>query len=205
MDLKFPMDGDNLFDFNGPRHHIVPIHTMYDDNWTIYADGYRRAADVILQQASQGASPDNFIIYPIIFLYRHYVELRLKEILKDGCPLLDESTDPPCHHELTSLWRECRRIAERVWPNGDAAPLDATGKIIGQIAEHDATSFAFRYPVDTKLKPTLPDLSCVNLTRFAEVIGKLANLLDAMSFGIEKLLRDKREAESEFFPAEFYK
>ena len=42
-------------------------------------------------------------IYPIYNLYRQYLELRLKQIIREGGALLDEDPGFPRHHRINDL------------------------------------------------------------------------------------------------------
>jgi hypothetical protein len=46
-----------------------------------YSEGYRRGARILVQYVVDHAMDQDFLVYPIIFLYRHHVELVLKDIL----------------------------------------------------------------------------------------------------------------------------
>ena len=50
-------------------------------SWYAYADGYRRAADIINKNC-QTFYDRNTLVYPMIFLYRQYIELALKDIIR---------------------------------------------------------------------------------------------------------------------------
>jgi hypothetical protein len=64
--------------------------------------------------------------------------------LIDGYPLVEEEGTPPHRHKLTELWHECRRIAEKVWPDGEQLPLDSADRIIVQLERYDPGSFSVR-------------------------------------------------------------
>lgn len=52
------------------------------DPWDLYADGYREAADHLVERIVEGQSLTlDTIVYPIVFLYRQYLELRLKQLI----------------------------------------------------------------------------------------------------------------------------
>ena len=195
MNREFPAADDDLFDLGANWHHNASLH-MTHDMWVIYAEGYKQAADKLVEQVQSGNTSNNFVVYPVIFLYRHFVELRLKEILKDGYQAAGKRAPVPSKHPLNEhplmpLWKECRRIVEEVWPKDEPIPLDSAERIIGQLEKHDASSFAFRYPSDKKGQPMLRDLTHVNLVKFSQVIGRLANLLNTLSCGIAQLLGEE--------------
>ncbi|MEA2753825.1 MAG: hypothetical protein QOJ54_114 [Aliidongia sp.] len=47
------------------------------EDW-VYSTGFRLAAHHLAEQVGDTGTEQGFLIYPIIYLYRHYVELVLK-------------------------------------------------------------------------------------------------------------------------------
>lgn len=80
------------------------------NRWEIYAIGYMRAADILVARVLESQHELDFLIYPIVFLYRHYLELRLKELIVAGRELLDLPPDLRQVHRLDVLWVSCRKI-----------------------------------------------------------------------------------------------
>ena len=63
------------------------IYCWNDDksigNWGKYANGYKKAALILIDEYQKSTDPTlyNLLSYPILFIYRHFTELLLKEIL----------------------------------------------------------------------------------------------------------------------------
>jgi len=51
---------------------------------SFYADGYFIAADIFSRHARDDRLDRNFLALPICYLYRHNIELQLKELLAVG-------------------------------------------------------------------------------------------------------------------------
>jgi len=56
--------------------------------WDAYASGYLEAANLLVEKALETGQRTDTLIYPVAFLYRHYLELRLKEITIQGGELI---------------------------------------------------------------------------------------------------------------------
>ncbi len=56
---------------------------MSAENWWEYIEGYKKAGDFLLSSPNVlGSGRKEYeIVYPMIFSYRHYIELQLKEII----------------------------------------------------------------------------------------------------------------------------
>ena len=55
------------------------------------------------------------------------VELSLKNLLWSGTRLLDDERDLEMVHDLARLWRACRPILRKTWPEAPEAVIEAVG------------------------------------------------------------------------------
>ena len=123
------------------------------------------------------------IIYPIVFLYRHYIELSLKQIVKLGSPLMPEGKPASLdHHNLLDLWSSARPIIEKLCSESDVAHVEEAGRIILAFSEIDPNSEAFRYAKRPEMKggsPSLPkDVRHINIRLLYEEMEKVSSMLD---------------------------
>jgi hypothetical protein len=56
----------------------------YHDPTELYIVGYKEAADSLVDSIANRKGSADSLIFPIVFLYRHYVEIRLKSLIHDG-------------------------------------------------------------------------------------------------------------------------
>ncbi len=168
-----------------------------DDKWGRYADGYKEAADNLVEQVKNERFKADTFVYPIVFNYRQYVELRLKELIIKGRKLYDIPDQLKKNHNLSDLWKECRGLLERVWPKGAKQDLDKVERLIMDFHVADPSSYSFRYPVNTKGEETIPDKVHINLGNLSEKMAIIADLLDGASCGIYEYLEHKNWEKSE--------
>jgi hypothetical protein len=129
--------------------------------WELYSTGYKMAGDLLIENAGNNTS---FLIYPIVFSYRHCIELRLKQISIEGNKLLgmkvfteEEINDILFRkHDLDILWGYSKTIIEKIFQDESEDNLSSIKKMIDCFSIIDSTSFKFRYPIDTKGKPNHP-------------------------------------------------
>lgn len=195
--MPWPRKNDELFKSDDDWWHNACLNFTWD-NWDLYAEGYKQAADLLIEHIKERRTNQDALVYPIVFLYRQYIELRLKVLIRDGNQLHEIPENFPKHHKIDELWKQCRRILEQVWPEGPLEDLDAVEECIYQFSEKDPSSMAFRYPADKKGSPSLPGLRYINLRNLAEVMSRLASLLDGASAGISEYLGYKREMEADY-------
>ncbi|HID3427534.1 TPA: hypothetical protein ACXE0P_002231 [Klebsiella pneumoniae] len=43
------------------------------DHGTAYTEGYRRAADILIKHIDESGRDQDFLVYPVLFLYRHHM------------------------------------------------------------------------------------------------------------------------------------
>jgi hypothetical protein len=159
--------------------------------------GYKQAADFLVERVKRTRRHQDTLVYPIAFLYRQFIELRLKELICVGSNLLDIlRSNKKQTHEIFLLWKECRNILEKVHPDENREDFDEIEKYIQQYAQIDPQSTAFRYPTDKKGKPSLKGLKQINLRNLAEIMEKVASLLDGASEEIDILFQNKCEMKS---------
>jgi hypothetical protein len=148
-----------------------------------YAETYRSAACRLVHAHRELNlnTPDHQVL-PILFLYRHSLELFLKAIIYHGA----EATIP--QDELTialpRLWREhslvkLQKMAIPVFQANDGIDLDPEelekrlASTAHAIDEFDTGSYAFRYPVTTTGFSSLPPTFMVNMFFYSDEMESL--------------------------------
>lgn len=181
---SYPQPGDQLFP-PAPASATKRPPTV-EGGWMGLAASYKQAAD----QLSDRAATDAALIDPTLFLYRHFLELRLKMILGLGFIALDDGNaqknvdDILRTHDLDRLLQKCHEVCEalRVFAEEPRllASFSATRNCIQELASVDRGSYAFRYPIDKKLKPSIGKELTVSMPHVRQMIGKLENFLELL-------------------------
>jgi hypothetical protein len=159
----------------------------------VYTAGFRRAGLRLAEHACQTGSDQDFLIYPIVYLYRHHVELVLKAIAGTAVALLARELTEADHrslagHDLSRLWDTTRPLLNPVcalvpnppFPEHDLQGIDS---YIRQLHEHDPDGQRFRYATTkpkrsgrTRVTPGMPslgpDLKLVNIRVFAAAMER---------------------------------
>ena len=162
-----------------------------DRNWYPYVAGYKDAADKVID-TTENEYFDN-LVYPIMFLYRHYLEIMIKQMLlefrslqfhlnryygnTEYCPEFSKGKDPIMKHDLMSIWKELRELMEESW--SDEEELSFLTDVECRIKEFhdiDQGSFAFRYPVDKENNPIFQfdqEIQKVNIVQVKRVVDAI--------------------------------
>jgi hypothetical protein len=166
--------------------------------WSLYATGYKEAADALVAKVEEHSTNQDTFVYPVLFLYRQYLELQLKMMVRTLRHLLDGGRDFPSGHRIDGLWSEADRLLRRAFPTESKAELAETGRLIREFANVDPLSTAFRYPVDKEGSPSLPGIRYINLRNVRDVMAKVATLLDGAYTMAYEHLQYKLEMEHEY-------
>lgn len=158
-------------------------------NFVAYADSYKRAADQLVKKAIAKEKEQDFLIYPILFMYRHHVELQMKYIIRTWYRRKDERPDY-LHHRLEDLWKECRTIIKDAFPHDDSDDVEIVDEVIQELIEADPRSFNFRYPVDRKEQPVFEEEKFISLQNLYEVMQKTSHFFDGCGEGITAMVQD---------------
>jgi|SRR5215510_2689719 len=195
--LPWPRKGGTLFDSADDWYHNACVNWL-PDGWDAYAIGYKRAGDILVGHVVDTHRDMDTIVFPIVFNYRQYIELRLKGLIRDGRRLLDEQEPFPPTHNLQKLWSTCRDLIFKIEPNNSDADIEAVDEAIEQFCFVDFGSDGFRYPVDRNGNPSLPDaLRHINLRQLRDAMDRLAAFLDAASTMFSVYLDHKYEMEQD--------
>lgn len=170
----------------------------YHDPTELYIIGYKEAGDLLVESVANRRGMADSLIFPIVFLYRHYIELRLKSLLHDGCRLLDLEYKQKSEHQLLKLWPKVRDILVELWPDDDKSQLEAMDRLIMQFEQVDPRSTTFRYPKDFEGKNSLKiEMERVNLRNLKEVVGAMSTVLEGSAAAISEYQGYKNDMQSD--------
>lgn len=164
--------------------------------------GYKRALEILIDKAlniSDGNFVEmDFLVNPIIFCLRHFIELSLKDATRTFNIALKINNPDEIGfnqtHDLLVLFKDLRIIFEKY--NSRITPdiaeedlknkLDITENILKELNSFDQYSFSFRYPFKKtskssgKLQESVPPIN-VDLKNLKEVSNRLITMLDYLS------------------------
>lgn len=161
--------------------------------WQLYAEGFLSAADRLVDSC-RGYRYQDDLIYPILSLYRHHLELQIKWVIRSSPCCTPEIREWLAgKHGLRALWDKLAQVYPRF--SGWSVPecTEACRRLVLEFDEHDPSSQAGRYPEDARGNQTLTHLEIVDLPTLKLGIHKISHYLAA---AIEQIGED-REWEAE--------
>ncbi len=138
--------------------------------------GFFRAAEVLVEQAESDRLDRAHLIYPIMFCYRHAIEVALKYLIDEYGSMVDVSLPEKKDHNLMELWKLHQKLAERFVTDNDADM--AVGIVVKDFHELDRTGFNFRYATDPKGDAIAFKSGVVSLPALKKVMKKVEHYFD---------------------------
>src|ERR1017187_7171513 len=102
---KKPSPGSRLISNSGPHNPVVNRHNVPAKDLFLYAQSFHKAAKALAGSLQLDASPfADFDASPVVFMYRHAVELHLKAlVLGEGGNFLATRPDALSVHTTRSV------------------------------------------------------------------------------------------------------
>ena len=193
-----------LFVDDGRPHGTVILnwHNTPEREFTRIAEAFRVLAQEEVSRLSKNKGLglhesliEDFRAYPIVFLYRHALELYLKAIILVGSDMLTLNDRPKFErqklfntHNLNTLRQEVERVfAVYGWGwdlgNSNFRSVSDLQTIIGEFQKIDSGSYSFRYPVNREGKASLEEDFQFNVFKFASILDDLFPTLEGAVIG----------------------
>jgi hypothetical protein len=200
-----------LFVDDGRPHGTVILnwHGTPEGEFTCFAESFRVLAQESVVKLKEnprfglhGIPLEDFKAYPVIYLYRHALELYMKAVLLIGSDMLSLRGKAAINrevvlktHNLDELRQELERVFEVYgWKWDLGSPHFRSVKdlrsIIGELHVIDAGSYAFRYPVDTKGAASLEQDFRFNVFRFCSILDELFPTLEGAVIGAHEVYQN---------------
>ncbi|GEM_PF-1853968 len=159
-----------------------------DSSFRYIAEGFFEAGAELAAACHAGGGKLDFKFYPLLYLYRHGIELGLKQLYRWRCELLGERLEPgkPTGHPYLKLWEAVHPLLEG-WvadaqgiairrPHYSVQEADA---LLRDIDALDPGGFSFRYPKSQKGRPLLGSVEAVSVQTVHDALVPLGHTFEA--------------------------
>lgn len=176
-------------------HNNACLNYMPDHS-TAYTEGYRRAADILIGHIDASGRDQDFLVYPVLFLYRHHLELLIKQIIGLSLALAEE---PDRHqykkddHNLNNLWPLAQTLILEVDDSYRPSDFKIVKEVVKALHQADERATDFRYAQRNDGTRSLKEIHCVNTCRFGVQMGAASDLLGRIDNGLRYLQDRKAE------------
>lgn len=186
--FNWPKKGDRAFRPPVSLDRRACLEAFIMPSSGMYIVGFQQAADMIVDAAQEDGQCPDYLFFPVAYLYRHHLELMLKELVRLGVRMgaLEACDDCLARHNLHKLWNRAKEVIKEAWPDSPDDDLRAVEQVIIEFHKLDPSGQAFRYARDTKgnrhLGSTAKHVDMINLKRTVDAVS---SFLDASYAGIE--------------------
>ncbi len=142
-----------------------------------YYLGYKNGADALVEKILNDDSSKSYdtLIYPVLFLYRHYLELVLKYIY---IVFSNESTEnkikfiKAVSHDINKVWQQ---KVKQILKNNEVCDvdIDVAENYINEFSLKDENSFYFRYPFDKHLNMVINHEQWIDIENFKDIMDEI--------------------------------
>ncbi len=196
-EYRWPQKGDNPFPVK-PAEPDSPTWATLD--WlasmnvddSFVAGAFKEAGDMVVEQLSRGETfqhADKFFM-PIGFLYRHSLELKMKEVVRLGIQLglvpdNNKTEKVLADHNLHQIWNLVKKAVSGNWPDNSENDTGPAERIVLEFHRIDQSGQGLRYSKDRSGRSTLNSLpKSAELTHVRDVFQAIFNFLDGCEAGL---------------------
>ena len=158
-----------------------------------YSMGYFRAGERLVRSILQDSTLLDLNIYPLVFTYRHAIELGLKSLAQILPRMQSQNSSAKLTHKLLDNWAVVRGYLEQ-GSELDHDPIESVDRILKDFVEIDPSGEAFRFPHARDGAPFLQESSHINIAVFAEAMKHVQEALEYWQEAALEILQTRAEA-----------
>jgi len=172
-EFRWPKAGDQPFVVVDQQQNNANIAGDDFTRLVAMTEGYKQAADILVLQTEADETARNFLVYPIIFSYRHFLELSLKYHLATYGPRVGVAPNWNSHR-LEDLWAAFLEMLECFGTEDPDVVDPIVEATILEFAKIDPASYSHRYPFDRRGNPIPVAQTDLHLPLLADVMNGIA-------------------------------
>jgi hypothetical protein len=180
------------------RNVLLNFQASPKSEFYFYVRPYHEAARTLARRAIERRAFRDLDALPIVFLYRHALELAVKAVIVHGNQRMALSGEglpeerlwrTLTGHRLSTLLPLLRHVLDFVdwewtWEDPAIGTFPDVCEVISQLEQIDPLSFAFRYPTDVRGNGSVPEGFQFSLFHFVHRIDPLVEAFDTAAFGL---------------------
>jgi hypothetical protein len=172
-EFRWPSPGDRPFSVADDPFDNANIADDGFARLNLMTEGYKKAADLMVEASANDRFARDTLVFPVIFNYRHFLELSLKCQLAKFGP--DAGIGPNwTSHDLAKLWAEFLAMLDHFGTDDPDEVDPVVEAIVLEFAKIDPGSYSYRYPVDRKGDAVPVAYSDLHLPTLADVMQGVA-------------------------------
>jgi len=194
VENRWPRNGDRLLRTSDDWQTATSFAPHQISRDAFIWDGYMTAGAALIDEAERRPHQRYTLVYPILFNYRHGLEIAMKWTIDmyGGLANVQLGSDDR-DHDLWSLWKLCKKVLAAASPPDGDDRLLAVEQIVKDFHDLDKNGVALRY---SKTKDgamiSLPDkpIDLGNMQRVMEGVNNFFKGADGFLSNIESAMPD---------------
>ena len=182
--FRWPKVGDRLL---SPDHRVYLAETEGERNYRLLR-GYKRAGDVLVEQALSDRANLLNLIFPALFNYRHYIELALKAIIAEHGASVGIRLGK-LDHKLLDIWALFLKVVAAFGHDKSDEATVAVGNCIAEIDHVDSGATAFRYAQNLKGNILELPKDGLDLVQLRDVMNGIENFFEAVDASLDERVK----------------
>jgi hypothetical protein len=144
-----------------------------------YSLGYFESGKALIDAAIARDVTIDLVVYPIIYNYRHAIELGLKHLAEVLPPLWnDKKVSYKPTHKLIDVWKLLVPYLKRDTVFDKNGAIDIVDKVLKEIVQFDSDAEVFRFPANKGGKYYLQDSAHINLLVFGNIMEEVREIFE---------------------------
>ncbi len=178
QNYRWPEKGDRLLRDSEDWDRGVEFSNDEISRHVFIWSGYMGAGAALIDACEEHSHERHFLIYPILFNYRHGIELAMKWVIAQYGPYSTVEIGEIEHHDLWQLWELCKQIIIEV--GSESESIAVVEQVIKDFHDLDKSALAFRYSRNKKgALIALPD-GMIDLQNIRDVMEGVSHYFDGV-------------------------
>jgi hypothetical protein len=182
-------DDQKIFELSSNRWNACLQNYM---GFSELAEYYLESANALVEITVSDSSKLDVYVYSSVFLYRHSVELAIKELIWMSNFILGKGKTFPKDHDLTSLWQSMKNNAISLLKSDfplNKKEVQYIETTLREVMKYDPKSDSFRYPFDKRMKRPHSDINHVNVKSLYERFNQIHEYFGRLSYMVDYLYK----------------
>jgi hypothetical protein len=178
QEYRWPKKGDRLLRDSDDWDRGVEFSNDEIARHVHIWSGYMGAGAALIEASEEDRNERHFLIYPILFNYRHGIELAMKWVIAQYGHYSTVEIGDIDHHNLLKLWELCKQIIIEVGSEHESIAF--VELLIKDFHDLDKSALAFRYSRNKNgALIALPD-GMIDLQNIREVMEGVSHFFDGV-------------------------
>ena len=189
VEYTYPQKNDVLIKKPSDYSSLSMVRQSNDLKEILIPEGYYTIAiDALIKaQNSNNNITKDSLIFPILFCFRHYLEIIMKDTIRKFKIANNEITPEQIgydkEHSLLTIWNQLKKYIQQT----QTVECQAFEKLINEINRIDNKSFSFRYAYvgtnnnEENINPIFKNEIDIDLDNLKSVMEKMHNFIEGIS------------------------